>query len=69
VPVDAVSIAAVLANPWADVVLSGAIGVDQLASNLQALTLQLSANEIESLTELSEPSTAYWSRRQSQAWS
>ena len=69
VPVDAVSIAAVLANPWADVVLSGAIGVDQLASNLQALTLQLSANEIESLRELSEPSTAYWSRRQSQAWS
>jgi len=69
VPIDAVSIAAVLANPWADVVLSGAIGVDQLASNLQALTLQLSANEIESLTELSEPSTAYWSRRQSQAWS
>ncbi len=66
--VDAVAIAAVLANPWADVVLSGAIGVDQLASNLEALSIQLSEAETEALMELTEPSGTYWSRRQAERW-
>jgi aryl-alcohol dehydrogenase-like predicted oxidoreductase len=69
VQVDAVAIAGVLANPWADVVLSGAIGADQLASNLEAVSVKLSANEIDALAELTEPSAAYWSRRQEQRWS
>jgi len=69
VQVDAIAIAAVLANPWADVVLSGAIGVDQLASNLDALSIQLSAAETEALMALVEPSEAYWSRRHAERWS
>jgi aryl-alcohol dehydrogenase-like predicted oxidoreductase len=69
VQVDAVAIAAVLANPWADVVLSGAIGADQLATNLEALSIQLSEREIDALAELTEGSAIYWSRRQSQRWS
>jgi aryl-alcohol dehydrogenase-like predicted oxidoreductase len=69
VQVDAVAIAAVLANPWADVVLSGAIGADQLASNLEAVSVKLSANEIDALAEPTEASAAYWSRRQAQRWS
>ena len=69
VQVDAIAIAAVLANPWADVVLSGAIGVDQLAGNLDALSIQLSAAETDELMELTEPSEAYWSRRQAERWS
>src|SRR5207302_2777431 len=39
VSLDAVALAAVLACPWVDVVLSGAATVDQLRSNLAALTV------------------------------
>ena len=38
---DAVALAAVLAQPWADVVLSGAATTDELESNLDALELDL----------------------------
>ncbi len=68
VQVDAVAIAAVLAEPWADVVLSGAIAADQLASNLQAVSVQLSEIEIEALGQITEPSATYWSRRQASPW-
>jgi aryl-alcohol dehydrogenase-like predicted oxidoreductase len=64
----AVAIAAVLANPWLDVVLSGAITTDQLSSNLAALSVQLSADEVNELAQLAEPSRTYWSKRQSMPW-
>ena len=69
VKVDAVAIAAVLVNQWADVVLSGAISVGQLSSNLEALAVRLSVVEFEALATLSEPPTRYWSVRQSIPWS
>ena len=69
VNVDAVAIAAVLANPWVHVVLSGAIAADQLASNLAALSVNLSANELDALAALSEQSSTYWSLRQASPWS
>jgi aryl-alcohol dehydrogenase-like predicted oxidoreductase len=69
VNVDAVAIAAVLANPWVHVVLSGAITADQLASNLEALSVNLSREELDALAALDEPSTTYWSHRQSSPWS
>ena len=69
VKVDAVAIAAVLVNQWADVVLSGAISVGQLSSNLEALAVHLSVGELEALATLSERSTRYWSVRQSIPWS
>jgi aryl-alcohol dehydrogenase-like predicted oxidoreductase len=69
VNVDAVAIAAVLANPWVHVVLSGAIAADQLASNLEALSVNLSVNELAALAALGMPSTTYWSHRQSSPWS
>ena len=37
---DALALAAALAQPWADVVLSGAANVDQLNSNLAAQDVQ-----------------------------
>ena len=40
---DDVAIATALRQPWADVVLSGAVTVDQLHSNLRALNLALTA--------------------------
>ena len=41
VGVDAVALAAVLANPWADVVLSGAVTPAQLEANLAAVRVEL----------------------------
>jgi aryl-alcohol dehydrogenase-like predicted oxidoreductase len=68
VDVDAVAMSAALANEWADVVLSGALTVGQLAGNLQAQSVRLSAGEADSLTRLVEPPDVYWSRRQSFPW-
>jgi aryl-alcohol dehydrogenase-like predicted oxidoreductase len=66
--VDAVAIAAVLANPWVDVVLSGAITTEQLSSNLGALSVGLSMSDLEELAQIAEPSSTYWSKRQSVEW-
>jgi aryl-alcohol dehydrogenase-like predicted oxidoreductase len=60
---DAVSLAAVLAQPWADTVLSGAAGTHQLASNLAGLEV----GEID-LPDLAEPPARYWQHRSRLAW-
>jgi aryl-alcohol dehydrogenase-like predicted oxidoreductase len=68
VGVDAVALAAVLANPWADVVLSGAVTPAQLQSNIAATQLQLEPAELEELTTLAEPPTRYWQERATLPW-
>ncbi|HEV2917996.1 MAG TPA: aldo/keto reductase, partial [Actinomycetota bacterium] len=65
---DAVALAAVLANPWADVVLSGAVTPDQLESNLAAPQLELAPDELEELTTLAEPPDQYWQERATLPW-
>jgi aryl-alcohol dehydrogenase-like predicted oxidoreductase len=65
---DALALAAVLAQPWADVVLSGAATVDTLRSNLAALDVAWDARADEQLAELEEPADAYWERRSELAW-
>ena len=65
---DAVAIAAVLAKPWVDVVLSGAATTEQLRSNLRALELQWSAELDDDLAGLAEPSERYWETRSSVPW-
>ncbi len=65
---DAVAIAAVLAKPWVDVVLSGAATREQLRSNLSALELEWSAELDDELAGLAEPSERYWSTRSSLPW-
>jgi aryl-alcohol dehydrogenase-like predicted oxidoreductase len=69
VGVDAVALAAVLANPWADVVLSGAVTPAQLASNLAAPRVELGREELEELTTLAEPPEQYWQERATLSWS
>jgi aryl-alcohol dehydrogenase-like predicted oxidoreductase len=69
VNVDAVAIAAVLANESVDVVLSGAVTVNQLSSNLEALSVDFSGSEHDALASLADSSTRYWSQRQSSRWS
>jgi aryl-alcohol dehydrogenase-like predicted oxidoreductase len=69
VGVDAVALAAVLANPWADVVLSGAVTPAQLEANLAAVGVELDAGELEELAALAEPPEAYWKTRAALSWS
>ena len=69
VGVDAVALAAVLANPWAGVVLSGAVTAGQLRANLAALKVELDPAELEELAALAEPAGTYWATRSALAWS
>jgi aryl-alcohol dehydrogenase-like predicted oxidoreductase len=69
VTADAVALAAVLANPWVDVVLSGAVTVEQLHSNLEATALELTAADLEELHALTEPAERYWAERSALPWS
>jgi len=66
---DALALAAALAQPWADVVLSGAATAAQLRSNLQALVVPWDDEAEATLEALAEGSDAYWQRRQRLAWS
>lgn len=65
---DALALAAVVAQPWADVVLSGASSPEMLESNLQALDLRPDAELLERLGGLAEPPKAYWDRRAGLRW-
>ena len=65
---DRLALAAALAQPWADVVLSGAVTGEQLASNLAAAALTLTPDEQEELAALAEPPEVYWSTRSALPW-
>jgi aryl-alcohol dehydrogenase-like predicted oxidoreductase len=61
---DALALAACFAQPWADVVLSGAATIEQLESNLGSLELSYDGG----LGDLAEPRDAYWARRAELPW-
>jgi aryl-alcohol dehydrogenase-like predicted oxidoreductase len=65
---DAVALAAVLQQPFADVVLSGAATREALRSNLAALNVELDADSLEELDALQEPPDAYWPARSQLQW-
>jgi aryl-alcohol dehydrogenase-like predicted oxidoreductase len=65
---DAVALAAVLAHPWADTVLSGAVSAAQLAGNLAAASVVLSEDDLAALAALATPPEEYWSRRAALSW-
>jgi aryl-alcohol dehydrogenase-like predicted oxidoreductase len=65
---DAVALAAALARPWADVVLSGAATVAQLESNLAALDLAWDDGLEQRLAGLAEEPAAYWATRAELPW-
>ncbi|MER5466758.1 aldo/keto reductase [Streptomyces sp. NPDC002668] len=65
---DAVALAAVLALPWADVVLSAPATIEQLTSNLTAADLRLTPAQLHRLAELTEPAETYWAHRPQPAW-
>ena len=67
--IDALALAAVVAQPWADMVLSGAVTVTQLESNLRALEVELDAAVLEELSGMAETPESYWEERASLPWS
>jgi len=65
---DALAIGAALAQPWATVVLSGAVSPAQLDANLTAL--RLAGPLASQLTgTMAESATGYWAERSARPWS
>ena len=65
---DQEAIAAALANPWVDVVLSGAVTEAQVRSNAGSLGVHLSSDRLAELSTLAEPPDRYWKERGQLAW-
>jgi aryl-alcohol dehydrogenase-like predicted oxidoreductase len=65
---DAIALAAVLAQPWADTVLSGAVSITQLNTNLAASAVTLGEHELAEFAALPMPPTVYWNRRAALPW-
>jgi aryl-alcohol dehydrogenase-like predicted oxidoreductase len=66
--VDALALGAALAQPWADVVLSGAATVEQLRSNLAATRVAWDDEAAARLDALALPPTEYWRQRGRLPW-
>ena len=69
VPLDQVAVAAALDQPWADVVLSGAVTPAQLDSNIAALVVSLTDEDRSRLSSAVEEPVEYWDRRSALPWS
>ena len=67
--IDQLALAFVLAQPFVDVVLSGAATTAQLASHVAAPSLTLDTATLASLTALAESPTHYWQTRATLRWS
>jgi len=65
---DALALAAVLAQPWVDVVLSGAATAGMTASNVAALDVAVDPETLERLGGLAEDPDGYWERRSALSW-
>jgi aryl-alcohol dehydrogenase-like predicted oxidoreductase len=65
---DALALAAVLAEPWADAVLSGAASEEQLQSNLAALRVRWDGEAADRLRSPAEDSQEYWATRARLPW-
>jgi aryl-alcohol dehydrogenase-like predicted oxidoreductase len=68
VGLDQLALAAALAQPWADRVLSGVVTVEQLESNAGAATVRLPTDVLGELATLAEPPTEYWAARSRREW-
>jgi len=66
--VDALALAAALARPWADIVLSGAASTEQLRSNLRAVGVPWSSETDARLQSLTMDSGDYWRERNALPW-
>jgi aryl-alcohol dehydrogenase-like predicted oxidoreductase len=65
---DAVALALASAQPWCDVVLSGAVTPEQVRSNADALAVSFEEEDVAALDALVEEPRAYWETRSGLAW-
>jgi aryl-alcohol dehydrogenase-like predicted oxidoreductase len=65
---DAVALAAILDQPWAHVVLSGAATVDQLHANLAALSFPRPLAVADDFSQFAETPEIYWETRARLPW-
>ena len=65
---DAYAIGAARTQPWVDVVLSGAVTAEQLASNLASRAPATSSTDAAAPATLAEDPVAYWAARSARAW-
>jgi len=68
VTVDALALSAVLHQPWATVVLSGAATVEQVQSNVASLAVPWTSSLLAALAPLAEVPADYWATRSKLAW-
>ena len=66
--VDGLALAAVHAQPWVDVVLSGAATIEHLQSNLRAVEVMWDDEAVSELYELAETEETYWKNRSGLGW-
>jgi aryl-alcohol dehydrogenase-like predicted oxidoreductase len=65
---DAVAVAAALAQPWSDIVLSGAVSPEMLSSNLRGVELVDDADPVGALSQVRLDPHEYWQRRSELPW-
>ncbi len=63
---DTIAVAAILAQPWVDVVLSGAATAEQLESNLAAL--EVDPERLTEMPAMAEEPDVYWRTRSGLKW-
>jgi aryl-alcohol dehydrogenase-like predicted oxidoreductase len=68
ISVDALVLAAVLTQPFADVVLSGATSAEQILSNAKACRVHPDQDTMALLLRLAEPPETYWTTRSKLPW-
>lgn len=68
VSADTAALAHVLAQPWADTVLIGPAGVEQLRSNLAACSVSLGDDDLRDLAPLATDPATYWGERARLPW-
>ena len=66
--IDALALAVVLAQPWVNVVLSGAATIEHLHTNLKAIDVVLDAEALTAVDGLAETPAVYWSTRGQLTW-
>jgi aryl-alcohol dehydrogenase-like predicted oxidoreductase len=65
---DTLALSAALAQPWADIVLSGAVTTDTLHSNLAASPSHWDTDIAQLAPQLARPASTYWHERSQRPW-
>jgi aryl-alcohol dehydrogenase-like predicted oxidoreductase len=65
---DTLALSAALAQPWVDIVLSGAVTTDTLHSNLAASPAHWDSVLDQLARQLARPASSYWRERSQRPW-